>query len=394
MLAPRSFAFAAVLTAFVALGPLTVDMYLPALPALTREFTADVAEVQLTLSVYLAGFAGAQLVAGPLSDRFGRRPLLVGGTALYIAASIACALAPGIAFLIAARFVQSLGVCAGMVVARAAVRDVWGRDGAASVFAYMGTAMALAPLLAPMAGGLIAIGYGWRVIFAVLALFGAALLYVTATGMAETNAHKSPDAMKPARLLGNYRRLAASRLYLAYVLTGSAAFAGLFAFISGSPFVLVDFLGLSPPAYGLSFGLVAAGFMVGSTVSGRLARRVGIDRLIRAGVILCLVGGAMALGMPLALGPSVAVVIGPMVVFLAGFGLVAPNAMAGALGPYPEMAGAASALLGFTQMSLAAVAGAAVGQLHDGTQLVMTAGVCVSGIATAAAFHLLRGRAR
>src|SRR6266446_10357734 len=194
---PNGLVVTALLTALVALGPMSTDLYLPSLPGLLRHFDADIAEVQLTLSVFLVGLAVGQLVYGPLSDRFGRRPVLLAGLILYVVASAICALAPGVPTLIAARLLQATGACAGPVVCRAVVRDVHGREGAARILSYMGAAMALAPTLGPILGGFLELWFGWRAAFAVMTLYGAAGLVIVALALPETNLAPDLHAARP-----------------------------------------------------------------------------------------------------------------------------------------------------------------------------------------------------
>ena len=388
------------LTALVALGPISTDLYLPSLPAMARAFGAPVGEVQLTLSVFLAGFATAQLAYGPLSDRFGRRPILLIGLGIYVAASLACALAPSIGVLIAARFLQAVGGCAGPVLCRAVVRDVHGREGAARVLAYLSSAVALAPALGPILGGFLEVWSGWRANLLVLVAYGASGLAAAALILPETNPSPDATAMHPRRMLANYAGLLGRRTYLGYALCCTFAYSGIFAFISGSSFVLVDRIGLRPDEYGFCFAAVACSYMAGALAAGRLTRRMGIDRMVRAGGAITGVGGAIpaAVGWsgaaPNGLGGAAAI-IAPMMLCIAGIGLVLPNAMAGAIGPFPRIAGAASALLGFMQMTTAAMIGVAVGHLHDGTERPMTTAIAAAVLLIPATyFGLIRPAGR
>lgn len=383
-----SLAVRVLLTALVAFGPLSTDLYLPSLPTLVTVFGTDVATVQLTLSVFLVGFAVSQLVYGPLSDRFGRRPALLGGVAIYLAASVACALADDIGELIAGRFFQALGACCGPVVGRAVVRDLFGRDHAATVLAYMTMAMSLAPAVGPILGGVLTEWLGWRANFALLATFGAVVLAATWAGLPESNTRRDDEALRPGRLLSNYLLLLRDRTYAGYVLIVAGTYSGIFAFISGSSFVLIDRLHLSPAVYGASFGTVVLGYMLGSFLAGRLSGRHGGWRMIRAGTALSAAGGLLGAALAAAGVLHLAAVAVPMFLFMVGAGLTLPNAMAGAIGPYPLMAGLASSLLGFMQMAGAALVGLAVGHLHSGTALPM-----MGSIALAAALAALAHRA-
>ncbi len=286
--------------------------------------------------------------------------------------------ATDIGFLIAARFLQALGACAGVVLARAVVRDVYGRERAAKALSYMSMAMALAPALGPILGGYLQVWFGWRANFLVLAGFGAGCLLAVFLLLPETNASRDAAATRGTQVLRNYLTLARDPAYLGYVPIGAFAYGGIFAFISGSSFVLIDVLGLSPDRYGLCFGAVVVGYMIGTFASGRLSLAVGLDRLILTGTLV-------ALGLALSGVLGVAAVVAPTFLYLIGAGLMLPNAIAGAIGPYPTMAGTASAFLGVVQMGLAASVGIAVGHLHDGTARGMfgaTAAVAAGALAS------------
>lgn len=388
---PESLTVAMLLTALVAFGPISTDLYLPSLPALRGVFQTDVANVQLTLSVFLVAFAAGQLIYGPLSDRFGRRPVLVAGSALYFVSGLACALATSIEALIAFRFVQALGACSGVVVARAVVRDVYGRERSARVYAYMSAAMAMAPLLGPVLGGQVQIWFGWRANFLCLAAFGAAGLAGVWWLLSETNRRRDVAALVPRRLAGNMRRMLSDRGFLGYVLSATFCFCGLFAFISGSSFVLIDLVGLTPDRFGWCFATIVVGYICGTFAAGRFTSRFGVDRMIAAGVgVNAAAGLAMAALVWLGGTPpgmvGVAVIVGPMFVYMIGVGLTMPNAMAGAIGPFPKMAGTASALLGFVQMGVAALVGVAVGHLDDATARPMASAIALAGLLALAVY--------
>lgn len=386
---PQSPALVVLLTAMVAFGPLSTDLYLPALPAIMADLDSDVAAVQLTLSVFMAGLAAAQLICGPLSDRFGRRPVLQGGLVLYIVASVACLFADSIEALVLARFFQAAGACCGPVLGRAVVRDVYAREDAARLYAYMGMAVALGPVVGPVLGGYLTAAFGWQSCFLVLALFGVVILTTASLWLGETNGRPDRSALDPARLASNYRRLFGHGAYRGYVVCISLVFCGIFSFISGSSFLLMDRLGLAPVEFGLAFGAVVAGYMIGSFSAARLTRRLGLSRLIEIGTALGAVGGLGGWALALGFDASVGGVIVPMVLFMVGAGLTLPNAFAGAIGPFPEMAGLASALLGFVQMTAGALAGMAVGQFHDGSAVPMMTAIGVSALLGVVAYRRL-----
>ena len=386
---PESRTVAVLLTCLVAVGPISTDLYLPSLPSLVGVFHTDVAKVQLTLSVFLLGFALSQLIYGPLSDRFGRRPMLIAGLIIYLAATAACALATSIEALIVARFFQALGGCCGPVLGRAVVRDVYGVAHAARMLAYMGAAMALAPALGPIIGGYLFVWFGWKSSFYLLAAFGAACLAGVVAWLPETNAHKNPHATDPAMLVKNYATIARHPQFLGYALCVAFGYSVIFVFISGSSFVLVDVLGVAPENFGYCFATAVAGYIIGTFLSGRLTLKLGINRMIAMGTALAALAGVVMAALALAGVYTVAAILVPIVFCFAGVGLNFPNAIAGAIGPFPKMAGAASALMGFIQMSCAAAVGYGVGHLYDGTPVPMAIAMAAVGCAGLATYWLL-----
>ncbi|MFD1624026.1 multidrug effflux MFS transporter [Azospirillum griseum] len=377
------------LTALVAFGPLSTDLYLPSLPTLVRVFDTDIAMVQLTLSTFLIGFAVSQLIYGPMSDRFGRRPTLLVGIAVYLVASAVCALATSVEGLIAARFFQALGACCGPVVGRAVVRDVFGRDRAATVLAYMSMAMTLAPAVGPVLGGALMELFGWRSNFILLTGFAVVILVAVWSLLAETNTTRDHEALNPGRMLANYALLLRNRRFIGYVLVVACSYSGIFAFISGSSFLLIGQMHLSPAQYGMSFATVVLGYTLGSLVAGKLSHRWGGARMIRTGTLVSLAGGALGVGLAAAGVLQIASVVAPVFLFILGVGLTLPNATANAVGPYPTMAGLASSLLGFVQMTVAAVVGLAVGHLHSGTAMPLMGAIGLAGLGALLAHRLL-----
>ena len=367
---------AILLTAVVGLGALSIDMFLPSLPALAAFYRTDAATAQLTVTLFLAGLAPAQLVWGPLSDRFGRRHILLSGLGL----------------LIVARVIQAFGAGCGQVIARAIVRDVYPRDQAARVLGLMGTAQALNPILAPVLGGFVHVAFGWRAVFFVLAGFGTLFALAAAAVAPETNVQPDVTALHPARFAENVGTLLMDRSYLGYVAVVTFMFSGQFAFISGSSFVLISGLGVSPDVYGICFGAVAVGIMTGSFLTSRLTRRVGGDPLIMVGTGLGATAGVVMAALAWGGARSVAAVIVPMFFFAFGLGLSNPNAVAGAVGPYPRMAGLAAAVLGVIQMTGSALYGIGVGHVSDGTAVSMATAIASAGLAAFVAFALLRRR--
>ncbi|MDX6748354.1 multidrug effflux MFS transporter [Geminicoccaceae bacterium 1502E] len=371
--------FLPLLPLLVAFQAISTDLYLPALPSLVADLGTDVASAQLTLSVFLVGFAISQLVYGPLSDRLGRRPLLLAGTALYAVASLLCVFAATIEQLVALRLLQAVGACAGPVLGRAVVRDVYGPQDAARVLAYLAAAMALAPAAGPILGGYLTLWFDWRACFLVLSLLGILALLGTWRLLPETNGRKDPHAMAPTRLAANYAELLGHPLYRRFVMVGVFGYGGIFAFISGSSYLLIGVVGLSPELYGMCFAAVVLGYMAGSLIAGRITGRVGIETMVRAGGLTCAMGGLAGLALALAMPPSVPSIVAPMAVFMVGAGFALPAATAGALGPFPTKAGLASALMGFAQLTLASLLGIAIGAVYGGTALPMMGALALVG---------------
>ena len=391
---PTSLACTLSIAVLVALGPLSTDMYLPSLPGLAHEFSTDSGQVQLTLSLFLAGFAVAQIVYGPISDRFGRKPVLFCGLLLFVVASVACALAVNIEMLIVARFMQALGGSAGPVLGRAMVRDIHGPADSARVLSHIGSAMALAPAFAPVIGGYMSVYLGWESIFWFLALFGffgAGILLFT---IPETSPeeHRHPKPVKT--IVGDYGRLLADPGFLGYTLTCTLAYAGLFAFLSGSSFVIIEYFGVSEQHFGLLFMLVVVGYISGTLSGARLSRRYDFKRLVAVGTLVLLLGGCVMLAVALSQPRHVMGIVGPMMVFMLGVGLVMPQSMAGALANYPHIAGSASGLLGFIQMSAAGLLGVAVGHSYDGTPVAMASAIASAGAFSVVVYLLLIHRRR
>lgn len=381
MLALTSIWTTVLLAAAVALGPLATDMYLPALPTMGSSLAAGTDQVQLTLSIYMAGFALAQLMCGPLADRFGRKPIMIGGFVLFALASAGCALAPDIDTLILCRFLQALGGSAGPVLGRAAIRDIYHPRDAARIMAILASIMALAPAVAPTLGGLLLTGLGWPSIFIALGGYALIMAVVVAFGIPEPLAASNRQSLQISHLLGNYRHIASDISFLGYTLTNALVFAGLFSFLSGSSFVLIDFLGVAPEHFGLLFAAVVAGYISGNLTAVRLGRHLLPDQLLLRGLLTCVGAGTLMAALALAGVFSVTAVLIPQAIFMLGVGMILPQTMAGALANFPQMAGSASALFGFAQMTVAALVGMMVGHFHDGTSLIMALAIAGCGLA-------------
>jgi len=383
---------ALLIISIVALGPLSTDLYLPSWPTMAKFFATDAARVQLTLSVYLAGFAVAQIFYGSLSDRFGRKPVLLFGLTVYLLASLACVFAPTINSLIVGRFFQAVGACAGPVLGRAIVRDVYDPLDAARVLAYISGAMAIAPMVGPILGGWLTVFFGWQANFVFLSLYAGLLVVTMMLMLAESNTHRDPLATQPMRMIANFRSLLSSRHYLGYLLCFSFAYAALFSFISGSSFVLIDQYGLSPQWYGASFGFVVIGYILGTFITTKWTAKLGIPRMVFLGALLASASGLLMLLLVILQVNSLWAILLPMFLYLVSAGLVMPNCMAGALAPYAKMAGAASALLGFVQMGAASIVGIIVAQAYSGSAvpMVVSIALCSSGVLVSYVFLVRR----
>lgn len=380
-----------ILTAF---GPLSIDMYLPGLPAIARDLYADPALIQLTLSLFFVGLAVGQAFYGPLSDRFGRRRPLLAGCALYAVASAACALAPSAQALVAARLVQALGGSAGMVIARSVVRDRFDGHESARVFSLLMLVMGLAPITAPLIGGQLLAFVGWRAIFWVLCGFGLLCLLLVAVAL--------PESLPPARrsgagvgaALGVYGRLLADRQFLGLALAGGLASAAMFAYIAGSPFVLIELYGVSPQQYGWIFGANALGLILASQLNRQLLDRFEGDAIVR-GTLLLSTGAALLLVLAAATGiGELPALLLPLFVCVASGGLVGPNTTAAALVPHGKAAGSASALLGALSFLIGTGATALVAALQNGTPLPMAGVMAGCIIAALLVYHSTTGAPR
>lgn len=391
---PKSKVVFVLITALVALGQISTSTYIPSMPALVPALNTDMASVNLTMSLFLLGFAVGQLVYGPLSDRYGRRPVLLVGVLLYIGSSLVCALAPTIAALIFGRLLQGVTACAGPVLGRAVVRDVYGAEGSAHAMATIGAALAISPAVAPIIGGALMEAFGWRSAFWFLVGVGAAVGAATWFLLRETAPAPTSDSLKLRSLARAWQVLVTSPVYWGYTLAVALVFAALMAFTAGAPFVFINLLGLSPSAFGALAVFNVAGFLVGSLLARRFAQRVALDRLLLIGLVISAGGGGAMVALALTGWLSAFAIIPPMMVFTTGMGLVLANGIAGAMSPFPAIAGAASAVLGFVQMVVSAVAAAAVGLFAVTSQMPMASVIAVTTVAGLGAFMLLVWRRR
>jgi MFS transporter, DHA1 family, multidrug resistance protein len=391
MLRPGTFALTLLLSLLTALGPLSMDMYLPSLPDIGRTLSASVLQVQLTISSYLFGFAVGQIFYGPVSDRIGRRPVLLTALVVYALTTVGCAVAQSIGALIALRFLQALGGAGAIVLARAVVRDLYSGVRAGRELSLMGAITGVAPIVAPVIGGGLQTFFGWRATFVLLLGFGTVVGLITVRLLPETlrQPAKAPFSLRAMGAM--YRSVVVHRGFLAYLAILTAAFVGLFAWISGAPVVMqTATYGLTPFIFGVSFALGSAGYVLGTFIAARIVMRLGLDRLIGIGTAAMACGGLlMALVVALAL-PHVLWFVSTMTLYLAGLGFALPSTMAGALTPFHDRAGTASSVMGFAQQAGAAVTAAAVGAYLGHSAWPVASVVAVMGCLSFAIWVLTR----
>jgi DHA1 family bicyclomycin/chloramphenicol resistance-like MFS transporter len=374
-----------------AFGPLSVDMYLPALPELADDLHAAPSLVQLTLTACLLGLAAGQLVGGPISDARGRRGPLLAGLVVYVIASALCALAPSIGVLIAMRFVQGAAGAFGIVIGRAVVRDLHEGREAAALFAALILVNGVAPIVAPVIGAGILHVTAWRGVFAVLTAVGAVLLVVVALVQGETlpREDRHPGGLRAT--LQTFRALLADRAFVGCVLSAGLAFAAMFAYISGSPFVLQEVYGTSPAIFALLFGINGLGIVLAGQLSSRLSERYDPEVLLRAGLTATAAGG-VALLLAILAGAGLAGVLPSLFVCVSSIGVIVPNAAALALGGDRSRAGSASGLFGLAQFALGALVAPLVGLAGEDTAVPMGVVMAALGAAALATFVLLVAR--
>jgi len=340
------------------------------MPALVTTLGAGAGTVQLTLSLFLLGMAISQLVLGTLSDRFGRRPVMLVGLAVTVIASFAALASTSVVGLIVARTFQAFGATVGIVVGRAVIRDLYGRDRAASMIGWVTMAMVVAPMIAPLIGGALDTALGWRAIFACMGLFAALVLAWVALQLPETRTVAAGEGF--GHFIAASGSLLTNRKYLGYALVAATNSAMFFTFIGGAPHVVVTQMHRSSAEYGVWFLFISLTYMVGNFAAGRWSVKYGIDVMIRAGVAVTFVGASVGM-LWVIVDPlsSPAVVMAPQMIIGFASGFMLPNAIAGAVSVRPQAAGAASGIMGFMQMGLGAATAQLVGHLLDGAQTAL-----------------------
>jgi len=364
-----------ILSLLLGLQPITTDLYLPALPALTEGFGAPMAQAQLTLTALLLAFGLSQLVWGPLSDRFGRRPILLVGLTAYVLASIASTLSPSMDMLIVWRTVQGAAMGAGVMCARAIVRDLYTPAQGARVMSKGLSGLGVIACLSPPLGGLLSDLFSWREALLTLAVFGAVCLALIALRYEETVPHKNMKALQPATLLRTWLTILRNPTFVAFSALSSASYGGLFTFLASSSFVFIQVLGVSKTQYGLLMFTMAFAYLLGTFLCRRLLSRFGVRGAVAIAGALTLSGGTLMGVLALAgLHTGWAIML-PFYLFMLGHGVHQPCGQSGAVGPFPQAAGAASALNGFLMMVVAFAVGGWLGTYMDGTVFPLVFGV-------------------
>jgi DHA1 family bicyclomycin/chloramphenicol resistance-like MFS transporter len=363
--------------------PLSIDMYLPALPVIAVDLHGTAGDIQLTLSAFMVAFGAGQIFYGPAGDRFGRRPVILTGLAIYIVTSVGCAFAVEAGHLILLRFLQGLAACAGVVLARTMVRDLAEKDQAARAMSLMMACTSIAPMLAPLIGGQVLWFLGWRAIFWVLAMVGVIALVAAWLRLPETLRPEYRQPLVLSSILKRFGELVRHRAFMGYAFTSTFQFSALMSFLSGSPFVFIEKYGIAPRAYGLIFGGMIIFMTLGSLLNAKFAPVFGASRILRYAVIVPAIVGPTALVLGFIEARYGTIGLWPFLLCfapqIATISLIGPNSMAMALQRYPHMAGTASSLMGVMQFGIGAIFGAIVGQTMDGTIAPMTTAMGIAG---------------
>ncbi len=354
-----------------AIGPFSIDMYLPGFDAIAASLDTTVAHVQWSLTSFFIGIASGQIVYGPLLDRFGRKVPLIVGLVIYIAASISCALTNSADHLIAYRFVQALGSCGGMVASRAMVRDFFGPTESAKVFSMLMLVIGISPILAPSVGSFVMAHWDWHGIFVVLALITTGILAAVIFFLPESQGPNPEMSLLPRPITRSYWEVFRNRQFITYAFAGGLASSGLYAYLAGSPYVMISIYGLDEGQYGLVFALIASALITASQLNRHLLTKYSSEKIARIALVVQSAIGLLLVGLCLTDYINLYVMVTLIFLFLGSQGFVFPNTSALALGPFSKLAGSASALLGSLQMACGALSSGLVSYLHNGTTVPM-----------------------
>ncbi|MCW3073709.1 MAG: multidrug effflux transporter [Flaviaesturariibacter sp.] len=385
----KKFLWILILGSLSAIGPLSTDMYLPAFPAIATDLSTNTARVSLSLSSFFIGISFGQLLYGPILDRFGRKKPIYFGLLIYILSSLGCAVSGSVDMLIGLRLLQAIGGCAGMVASRAMVRDLFPVEESARIFSLLVLVIGVSPIIAPTLGGYISTGYGWHTVFIILAVIAALVLMALHFFLPESRKPNPEISLRPAAILRSYASVLKVPQFYTYAFTGALAGSGLYAYISGSPFVFMQYFNVSEKAYGLVFASIALGLIISSQLNSLLLRRFKSRQIIRV-ALFCqtTIGLLLVTGTYLdLLGLEGTVIL--IFLFLSSQGFTFPNSSALSLAPFTTNAGSASALMGGIQMGIGALTSAAVSLFSNGTPMPMV--IVMAGCALLSFSTLLLG---
>jgi len=377
------------LGALTAVAPLSIDMYLPSFPQIMQSLGGHPGSVELTLAAFFIGLTMGQLFYGPLSDHFGRKKPLYVGFAIYTIASIGAAMTGSISSLVAWRFLQGLGGCAGIIVPSAIVRDRTTARESARAFSLLMLVMGLAPILAPLIGGQLMLLWGWRGIFYALSIFGISCLFAILFGLEESHDTRHEQPLALLTVLGNYYQLLKNKTFLGFALAGGLAMSGMFAYIAGSPFVLIDLYGIPAENYGFFFGANAFGLIASSQINARLLKKFTATAILRAALWIPSITGVSLALLAFNNWISLPIFVVGFFCFVTSIGFIIPNAMACALATHGQQAGTAAALAGALQFFFATMAGILVGMLNDGSGRPLAAVMALCGVGAWLSHHRL-----
>ena len=368
-----------IITAFLMLQPLSTDLYLASLPSLANGFGVPASTVQLTLSLFVFGFGAAQLIVGPLSDRFGRRPVVLAGLGIYVLASLLCATSLSIEMLIASRFLQAVGCCSAVIIARAIVRDAYEPQDSVRLIAKASTWLSLAPLLGPILGSYLQVTLGWRAAFFVHALLSLILLILVYLRLPETNRQKDARATDLTGLMRNYRIVLGSKLFWTYALPGALSYGSIFTYISGASVVLIQVLHVPTAWFGYCFAFGVTGYLGGTMVCRRVHAKLGTNITLRIGTSLSFAAGAIFLALVIAGLNHWTMIPAVMFLTMGAHGINFPVSQSNSVSPFPQQAGTAAGLMGALYMLVAFIVGTVVGITHDGTLYPLATIACSIG---------------
>ena len=369
-----------------AFAPLSIDMYLSSMPTLERYFAVSADTIQLTLASFFIGFSLGQAFYGPISDKYGRKPPLYIGLLIFVIASVGCALSTTVEWLIFFRFLEALGACAGGVISRAVVRDLYHPSEASKIYSYLMLVSSVAPMLSPIAGGYILISLGWKAIFLILAALGVISLFSIVFWLEESHAKNRTESIAIKNVANEYAKLLKHKYFMGYALSGGFAMAGMFAYITSSPFVFIDTFHLSVENYGILFGANAVVFVLSAQINARIVNKIDSSVIFdTAMAMLALSGIAMFAATLFEIGGIYGIIL-PLLCFMSSIGFIVPNATALAMAPFAANAGSASALLGTMQFSMAAGSSILLGALQKAALISMGSMIMFCGVAALAVY--------